>query len=91
VSHCCAFRAAQNLLLFLPPALRTDIGISGWRGVLSQSLILKIIVRSTKHALISNSDLSKESENPVTRLIMLPLRYVKESSRTCHQGHEEHV
>ena len=26
-------------------------------------------------ALISNSDLSKESENPVTRLIMLPLRY----------------
>lgn len=26
-------------------------------------------------ALISNNDLSKESENPVTRLIMLPLRY----------------
>jgi hypothetical protein len=25
-------------------------------------------------ALISNNDLSKESENPVTRLIMLPLR-----------------
>ena len=39
-------------------------------------------------ALIRNNDLSKESENPVTRLIMLPLRY--EPGR-CHQGHEEHV
>jgi hypothetical protein len=51
--------------------------------------------------LISNSDLSKESENPVTRLIMLPLRYegefqdgaprpprarLKSIKRWCHSG-----
>jgi hypothetical protein len=40
---------------------------------------------------LSDTDLSKETENPVTRQITLPLRYEAEFLNWCHQGDKGYV